>query len=55
MINNEIKELAENGELLTISPNIKDKNNLYYLSLENVLESIKRGEIKEYSDNPFFL
>ena len=53
MINNEIKELAENGELLTISPNIKDKNNLYYLSLENVLESIKRGEIKEYSDNPF--
>lgn len=53
MINTEIKELAENGDLMTISPNIKDKNNFYYLSLENVLESIKRGSIRDFSDNPF--
>lgn len=49
----EIRELAENGDLMTVSANIKDKNTFYYLSLEKVLESIKRGEIKEYSDNPF--
>lgn len=50
---NEIKHFAENGDLMTISPNIKDKNNFYYVSLENVLEAIKRGEIREFSDNPF--
>ena len=49
-----IKELAENGELITISKNIKDKTNIIYKSLDYVLESIKRGTIKELSDNnPF--
>ncbi len=44
MINTEIKELAENGDLMTISPNIKDKNNFYYLSLENVFIMYPRIE-----------
>lgn len=54
MEKNKIKELADNGELITISRNIKDKTNIIYKSLDYVLESIKRGTIKELSENnPF--
>ena len=54
MEKDKIKELADNGELITISRNIKDKTNIIYKSLDYVLESIKRGTIKELSENnPF--
>lgn len=54
MEKSKIKELADNGELITISRNIKDKTNIIYKSLDYVLESIQKGTIRELSENnPF--